>query len=90
MNSGRCLRHRQVLMRSSLRAPILAALMMFMVVAMGRAQTSTAAFQDDMRKLWEDPPADGRHAVRGHRGAISRQVRGRLGAGGIEREYRGT
>ena len=54
MNSGRCLRHREILVRSTLRATILAALMMFMVVAMVSAQTSTAAFQDDMRKLWED------------------------------------
>jgi hypothetical protein len=41
-------------MRSTLRVPIFAALMLLMVVAMGSSQTSTSAFQNDMRKLWED------------------------------------
>jgi len=41
-------------MRSALRAAILAAPMLLIGVASVPAQTSTAAFQDGMRRLWED------------------------------------
>ena len=41
-------------MRYTLRVAILAALMVFTVVTLASGQTSKTAFQNDMRKLWED------------------------------------